>query len=94
LYIDPKAEFAEKINNFFAQLQNKGEHAESFVKEFLIVSQCTIQSDAANLEETEMQGLFARVEHAEGVKCPRCWQWDVSSDPDDLCNRCHRIIYP
>jgi len=93
LYIDPTAQFAEKINNFFAQLQNKGERAESFLKEFLIVSQCTIQSDEANLEETEMKGLFARVEHAEGVKCPRCWQWDVSSDPDDLCNRCHRIIY-
>jgi isoleucyl-tRNA synthetase len=93
LYIDPKAEFAEKINNFFAQLHNKGERAESFLKEFLIVSQCTIQNDATNLETTELQGLFARVEHAEGVKCPRCWQWDVSSDPDDLCNRCHRIIY-
>jgi isoleucyl-tRNA synthetase len=93
LYINPQAEFAEKINNFFAAMNAKGESVESFLKECLIVSQCTIQNDATNLEETELKGLFARVEHAEGVKCPRCWQWDLSSDPDDLCNRCHKIIY-
>ncbi len=93
LYIDPQADFADTINNFFAMMNVKGESAESFLKECLIVSQCTITSDATNLEETELKGLFARVEHAQGVKCPRCWQWDLSSDPDDLCNRCHRIIY-
>ncbi len=93
LYINPDADFADKINNFFAAMNVKHESAESFLKEFLIVSQCTIQRDATNLEETELRGLFARVEHAQGVKCPRCWQWDVTSDPDDLCNRCHKIIY-
>ncbi len=92
LYIDPAADFAEKINNFFMSMNEKGESTESFVKEFLIVSQITVQSDTTNLEETELKGLYARVEHAEGVKCPRCWQWDVTSDPDDLCNRCKTIV--
>ena len=92
LYIHPKAEFAAKINNFFMQMNEKGESTESFLKEFLIVSQCSIQRDAHNLAETELKGLFARVEHAQGVKCPRCWQWDISSDPDGLCKRCQKIV--
>ena len=100
LYVD--AQLNEKIGHFFIQLQNKRESVESFLKEFLIVSQCKIQSsfakasadrgDVTNLEETELKGLFARVEHAEGVKCPRCWQWDVSSDSDGLCGRCQKIV--
>ena len=65
---------------------------ESFLKEFLIVSQCTVAQDISNLEETEPNGLFARVEHAAGVKCPRCWQWDITSDPDELCRRCQKIV--
>lgn len=92
LYIDPQANFADKINNFFAAMNEKGESVENFLKECLIVSQCTIALQKDDLEETELKGLFARVEHAAGVKCPRCWQWDVTSDPDDLCNRCQRII--
>lgn len=91
LYID--SHLNEKIGHFFTQMQGKGESVESFVKELLIVSQCTIQNSSTDLEETELKGLFARVEHAAGIKCPRCWQWDLSSDPDDLCNRCHKIIY-
>lgn len=93
LYIDPAADFAAKINNFFMDMNvEKGESTESFLKEFLIVSQCTVQQDSHNLEATELKGLFARVEHAQGVKCPRCWQWDISTDPDDLCNRCQKIL--
>jgi isoleucyl-tRNA synthetase len=92
LYINPAVEFAAKINNFFRQMNEKGEATESFLKEFLIVSQCTVQSNSDNLAETELKGLFARVEHAQGVKCPRCWQWDATNDPDGLCNRCVKIV--
>ncbi|HLW73225.1 MAG TPA: isoleucine--tRNA ligase [Candidatus Babeliales bacterium] len=92
LYINPEADFADKINNFFMDMNEKGESTESFLKEFLIVSRCTIQVNSHNLEETELKGLFARVEHAQGVKCPRCWQWDISNDPDGLCNRCQKIV--
>lgn len=92
LFISPEAEFADKINKFFMNMNEKGESVESFLKEFLIVSQCIIQSDVSNLEATELKGLFARVEHADGVKCPRCWQWDITSDPDELCNRCQKIV--
>jgi isoleucyl-tRNA synthetase len=83
LYIDPTAEYASELDTLFTQ---------DFLKEFLIVSQCTIQQNADDLHETELKGLYARVEHAQGVKCPRCWQWDVSSDSDDLCRRCVKIV--
>lgn len=92
LYIDPAADFATKINAFFMNMNEKGESAESFLKEFLIVSQCTIQANKSDLQETELKGLFARVEHAQGVKCPRCWQWDNSTDSDGLCQRCEKIV--
>ena len=92
LYIDPAADFAEKINNFFMAMNEKGESTENFLKEFLIVSQCTVAVNKNGLEETGLKGLFARVEHAQGVKCPRCWQWDVTSDPDGLCRRCQKIV--
>jgi isoleucyl-tRNA synthetase len=92
LYVSPEALCHEKINNFFMALNEKGESVENFLREFLIVSQCSIVQNTNNLEETELKGLFARVEHAQGVKCPRCWQWDVTSDPDALCRRCQKIV--
>jgi len=92
LYISPEADFYTKLNNFFMAMNEKGESTESFLKEFLIVSQCTVAPSEHNLEQTELKGLFARVEHASGVKCPRCWQWDVTSDPDGLCRRCQKIV--
>jgi isoleucyl-tRNA synthetase len=92
LYIDPQAEYYPQLNTFFLALADKGEAVEEFLKEFLIVSQCTVSQSTQNLEETEQKGLFARVEHAAGMKCPRCWQWDISNDPDHLCRRCHKIV--
>lgn len=92
IYVDQKAECYGTLNNFFMALENKGEAVEDFLREFLIVSQCTIVQNATDLQETELPGLFARVEHASGVKCPRCWQWDSSTDPDGLCKRCQKIV--
>jgi isoleucyl-tRNA synthetase len=92
LYIDPQADYASKLQAFFMKMNEKGESTESFLEEFLIVSQCTVVATKDNLEETELKGLFARVEHAQGTKCPRCWQWDLSTDSDGLCRRCEKIV--
>lgn len=89
LYIDLSH---QKVKTFFMALEDKGEAVEDFLREFLIVSQCTIAQNATDLKETEFKGLFASVKHADGVKCPRCWQWDITSDPDDLCRRCQKIV--
>lgn len=92
LYIDLSADYYAKVKDFFIALEDKGESVEEFLKEFLIVSQCTVANTADGLEQTEFNGLFARVEHASGVKCPRCWQWDTTNDPDHLCKRCQKIV--
>ena len=92
IYIDPQADYANVLQAFFTKMNESGESPESFLKELLIISQCTIAITKDNLEETELKGLFARVEHADGTKCPRCWQWDVSGDPDGLCRRCEKIV--
>lgn len=63
-----------------------------FIKEFLIVSQVNQHFDAAGLHETELKGLFVLIKHAEGAKCPRCWQWEVTDDADGLCKRCQEIV--
>lgn len=93
MYLDPIAEYYQNIQRFFMAVEDKGESVEDFLREFLIVSQCTIVQDLTNLEETEYKGLYARVEHAAGKKCPRCWQWDTVSDADDLCRRCQKVLY-
>jgi len=92
IYIDPQTDYANALQAFFTKMNESGESSESFLKELLIISQCTIAVTKDNLEETELKGLFARVEHADGTKCPRCWQWDVSGDPDGLCRRCEKIV--
>ena len=94
VYIDPTAEYSQLILTFFRSrlYMNMNETAETFLKELLIVSEITLATSTDNLEETELKGLFARVEHASGVKCPRCWQWDTGPDPDGLCNRCEKIV--
>jgi len=64
----------------------------AFLKEFFIVSEAIVSSDTAGLQSTEYPGLYAYVEHAAGVKCPRCWNWDTSSREDGLCRRCAAIV--
>lgn len=67
----------------------------------LIVSQVEINiSDFKSNEETyvsaEITGLKIRVQHAEGKKCVRCWNYHVSVGNDvahpEICARCLSVI--
>jgi isoleucyl-tRNA synthetase len=80
------------LNDFFADLEKSGQRKEAFFKELCIISQCEFVQSKGDLAETTLKGLFARVEHAQGIKCPRCWQWDVESDTRGLCSRCQQIL--
>lgn len=86
-----KPEFAV-LKDFFERLKAQGETPEAFFKEFLIVSQFKLVPTREGLHHTSDEGIGVKVTHAEGVKCPRCWQWDISNDPDGLCKRCQRIV--
>jgi isoleucyl-tRNA synthetase len=80
------------LQEFFKQLKSGNQDEISFFKEFFIVSQVIIAAQADGLETTEVPGLRVSVDHAHGEKCPRCWQWEVTTHEHQLCNRCATIV--
>lgn len=63
-----------------------------FLKEFFIASDVAFAGDKDGLEHTIVPGFFVSIEHAQGTKCPRCWQWQVTQHGDNLCQRCSVIV--
>lgn len=63
-----------------------------FVKDWLIVSQVTQAQGPSGLVQTECPWLWVAVDHAQGTKCPRCWQWEVTHHADGLCARCAAVL--
>jgi len=91
-YFDPKVQGLDVIQDFFEDLEASGQSIESFFKEFVIVSQFVIAQSPEGLEKSEYPGLFVKVEKATGEKCPRCWQWEIIDNKDNLCDRCQMIV--
>ena len=92
LHIEKNAQYANLLDSFSMSLNENKETLEEFFKEFLIVSCVVIAPNDEGLQPTIMPGLKARVQHAAGTKCPRCWQWSKSKDSDGLCDRCAKIV--
>lgn len=65
---------------------------ERFFKEFFIVSHVYKKDSAEGLLETAIPGFFVKTEVAQGVKCPRCWNWEVTDNENGLCSRCASIV--
>lgn len=84
------SEQTKLMKNFINGL--KDIERERFIRDFLIVSQTIFASFADGLNPSELSWLALKVEHADGVKCPRCWQWDTSLNKDNLCLRCYEIV--
>jgi isoleucyl-tRNA synthetase len=91
-FVDVNAPLAEPLQQFFAELIKAGESPEQFFKEFVIVSQCVFTPRAEGMAESLQKGLYLTIEKAAGTKCPRCWQWEVTSYADGLCGRCAAIV--
>ena len=53
------------------------------VSQWMIVSQC----DMEKAEE-----ISVKVRKADGVKCPRCWNYSTEADSEGLCPRCHAVM--
>lgn len=88
IYYDSKLSEFSYLGIFFNELTD----IEAFFKEFLIVSQFNIVSNIGDLDQTILNGLYAKVERASGDKCPRCWQWGHSENEYKLCKRCEEIV--
>lgn len=46
----------------------------------------------SNTEVSTSEEVTVKVEKASGTKCPRCWNYSVNPDEDDLCPRCHAVL--
>lgn len=77
--IDTSDSNGSLIKEFIGSVKDK----ERFFKDLFIVSQCEVQF--ADKEDIT-------VEHADGKKCPRCWQWDETDHEDELCKRCQGVL--
>jgi isoleucyl-tRNA synthetase len=75
----------------FKDIQHK-QSLEAFFEEFIIVSQVTLLSSQGDCKQSEMPGVFVLVQKAQGVKCPRCWQWNLDGHASGLCERCTKIV--
>ncbi len=75
-----------------SNLKERDQSLEEFFKEFFIVSSCAFLSKANDLSTTNIPGFFISVEKASGIKCPRCWQWNITEQKDGLCSRCEIIV--
>ncbi|GMT48056.1 MAG: isoleucine--tRNA ligase [bacterium] len=46
--------------------------------------------------DEEVEGLAVVVEHAEGKKCLRCWNWSTTvgefADAEEVCQRCYHVL--
>ncbi len=91
LYLDPKNEQVKVLQDFINNLKTS-EDLTRFFKDWFIVSQFEFANSIDDLDKTELPWAFVSVDHADGVKCPRCWQWSVTEDPTELCDRCKKVL--
>ncbi len=92
VYLDYSKEKLVELEKFLDDLQANGVDLSEFFRELLIVSQWKFAKDSAGLSATNVDGVFVKINNAEGVKCPRCWNWDVTEDSDGLCRRCLEVL--
>jgi isoleucyl-tRNA synthetase len=91
-FVDPSSAAAQQLNVLNRRIGAKGQLTEEFFQEFLIVSQIHIFDEKqSDMQTTQVDGLYVYVTQADGVKCPRCWQWQVTESVDQLCGRCFLI---
>lgn len=93
-------EQAALIKGLLIHSNDQGSFHKAFLKEYCIVSDVDIvdYEDGDDMSEYDEEiaidnsGLLVRAGHAQGGKCPRCWQWEASDNAQGLCKRCHAIV--
>ncbi len=92
LFLDTNNQDVALLESLFARAIQNGQSREEFLKELFIVSQVTLAATKTDLESTALDGVFLSVSKAEGTKCPRCWQWDITEHIHGLCKRCQKVL--
>lgn len=85
---------SDLVAALFEKIKQQGHSVELFLKEYFIVSQISLSDTSGNLQEVT-PGLFIQAVKADGGKCARCWQWEVTNIFDaekQLCQRCRIVL--
>lgn len=100
LYFD--ADLRANLALLLEKIASSSQDIVPFFKEFFIASDVIFASTpqglpyfakaTKGLEQTAVNGCFVGIDHAQGTKCPRCWQWGNTQHPDQLCARCSAIV--
>lgn len=91
LYINKDVQEGADLLAFVNGLSKK-EDFNRFFKDWFIVSQVEFEKNDKHLDSTDLKWLHIKIEHADGIKCLRCWQWESTAHPEQLCKRCAAIL--
>jgi len=91
LYLDPSADETVNLKHFMQELACS-ESVDRFFKDWLIVSRVTFVDNETGLSKELLPWASLRIDRADGVKCPRCWQWEVTDHENGLCDRCYKVL--
>jgi len=89
MFIDPASEQHKTLQAFLSRLK---EDSNRFFIDWFIVSQVAFAQSATGLEQSAAPWLSGLVQHAAGVKCPRCWHWNETQHEKQLCQRCENVV--
>lgn len=105
LIMDTRQKTAAAVKELLAAVEKQGQAKESFLREYCIVSTCDITETETDIEYEDLEdedlfsdclnqtaGIAVTADHAAGVKCPRCWQWEVTDHAHGLCTRCQTTV--
>ena len=95
IYFDEKSDDGKVFDEFIKELSSCKNDAR-FFKDWFIVSLVTFKPISSavddNVNQSELSWLAVSVTHADGIKCQRCWQWEITNNIDHLCSRCCAIL--
>jgi len=85
-------EMIQAMNQLREELESE-KLFDDFMQESLHVSKCKLEC-VPNLKKGESkQGeIKIQIKIADGVECPRCWKYSITSHPEQLCQRCDTVI--
>ncbi len=67
-----------------------------FLPTLFIVSQADVKEykelPEGVITDEELPEVAVMVEHADGEKCPRCWNWSPAVTKQNLCDRCYKVL--
>ncbi|PAF49371.1 isoleucine--tRNA ligase [Helicobacter sp. 13S00401-1] len=81
----------DKLVKSSLELSVESNYAQGDLEEFLMTSKFNKDANSTPLFSFDIDGLNFKVHKASLHKCPRCWQFNASSE-DELCPRCQKVI--